>query len=111
MGSALIEGIIKAGILKPVAEKPVEKEDIVIYRVQFDSNAEPKGSYEIKSGGRVYMTYEYLYNGLYRICAGEFSTLSQATNLQNALRKEGYPQAFVVAFKNNERSFDMSLFK
>jgi len=57
------------------------------------------------------MTYEYLYNGGYRTCVGEYSTLTPAKELQNLCRKSGYPQAFVVAFKNNIRTTDPALFK
>jgi hypothetical protein len=83
----------------------------VVYRVQFVSNTKPKGSYNITFGGKPYRTFEYLYNGAYRSCAGEFSTLSPAINLQNTMKKEGYPDAFVVAFRNNVRVTDPALFK
>jgi hypothetical protein len=32
-------------------------------------------------------------------------------DLQNVARRSGYPNAFVAAFKNNTRSFDLKLFK
>lgn len=97
---------------KKIGTQPLQQvKDVVVFRVQFVSNGKPKGSYEITIGGKVYKTYEYFYNGLYRVCVGDFSTLAPATNLQNSVRKEGYPKAFVVAFKNNERSLDLTLFK
>lgn len=83
----------------------------VIYRVQFASSSKPKGSFEINFGGKAYKTFEYLYNGAYRSCAGEFSSLSLAANLQNVIKKEGYPDAFVVAFRNNVRVTDPALFR
>ncbi|MFO7575935.1 MAG: hypothetical protein R6W67_12340 [Bacteroidales bacterium] len=98
----------------PVKEvtKPVEeKKDVVVYRVQLLSNATAKGSYEIKVNNITYKTYEYFYVGSYRTCIGEFSSLAPARALQNAARKAGYSQAFVVAFKNNVRSTDPELFK
>jgi hypothetical protein len=104
-----------AEIQQETVKPPVEEEalpvDAVIYRIQFTSNAKPKGSYEITSGGKTYRTFEYLYNGAYRSCAGAFTSRSSATALQNSLKREGFPDAFVVAFKNNERITDPSLLK
>jgi hypothetical protein len=97
--------------VKAVANEPPVKKDLVIYRVQIISNKTSRGSYEIKISDKSYKTFEYNYAGLYRICIGEFSTLSPAVELQNLCRKNIYPQAFVVAFKNNVRSTDPALFK
>lgn len=99
----------------PVKEATTTKsataKDVVVYRVQLLSNPTAKGSYEVKVNNTSYKTYEYLYQGAHRTCIGEFSTLAPATELQNAARKAGYPQAFVVAFKNNVRSTDPALFR
>jgi len=89
----------------------VVTKDLIIYRVQLVANVKPKGSYSIVINNKSYNTFEYLYKGFYRTCVGEFSTLSQAGEFQNICRKSGYPQAFVVAFKNNVRSTDAALFK
>lgn len=83
----------------------------VVYRVQFFSGRNAKGSYQINISGKVYNTFEYFYNGLYRSCAGEFNNLVEARNLAGQMKKEGYPDAFVVAFVNNVRSLDLELFK
>jgi hypothetical protein len=92
---------------KPVAKLPAEKaaetSNEIIYRVQFLSNSKPKGSYNITIGGRTYKTFEYLSNGLYKSCVGEFASPAQANSLQAIMKKEGYPDAFVAAFRNNER--------
>jgi hypothetical protein len=85
--------------------------DIVIYKVQFLSTVKPKEKLDISVDGKVYSPFEYFYLGEYRYTIGEFSTLEPAVELQNACRKSGYPQAFVVAFKNNVRSTDPGLFK
>ena len=106
MSKSLFYHISKEGKLSRVATS-----DAVIYRVQFLASSKPKGSYEITVGGSTFKTYEYLYNGAYRSCAGEFSTLAPAVSLQNLLKREGYPDAFVVAFKNNVRQTDPALFK
>ena len=96
---------------KTAAVAATASPDAVVYRVQFASNMKSKGSYDITFGGKTYKTFEYLYNGAYRSCAGEFSTLGPATNLQTAIKKGGYPDAFVVAFRNNVRVTDPALFK
>jgi len=92
------------------AESGVKK-DAVIYRVQILASPARKGSYKITANGKSFNTFEYQYSGAYRTCIGEFSALAPAKEFQNTLRKSGYPQAFVVAFKNNVRSLDPALFK
>ena len=87
------------------------KKDVVVYRVQIATNSAAKGSYKITLGGKAYDTFEYQYAGAYRTCVGEFSVLSGATEFQKICRANGYPQAFLVAFKNNVRSTDAALFK
>jgi hypothetical protein len=94
---------IKQAPAAPPVEEPVITDDAIIYRVQFLSVSKPKGSYELNIGGKIYETFEYLFNGAYRSCVGEFSNQTPAINLQNQLKREGYPDAFVVAFRNNER--------
>jgi hypothetical protein len=121
------ETAVKKPVTEPAAQvKPMEskvvaakatttetagKNDAAVYRVQILSNTKAKGSYTITMNGKNYGTYEYLYGGGYRTCIGEFSTLRSAAELQGICRKSGYPQAFVVAFKNNVRSTDPALFK
>jgi hypothetical protein len=102
---------IKQEPAKPPVEEAAPPSDAVIYRVQFTANAKPKGSYEITSGGKTYKTFEYLYNGAYRSCAGTFTNRASAIALQNSLKREGFPDAFVVAFKNNIRLTDPALLK
>jgi stalled ribosome alternative rescue factor ArfA len=102
---------IKQEPAKPPAEEASIARDAVIYRVQFSSNSKPRGSYEITAGGKTYKTYEYLHSGAYRSCAGEFSNLPSAVGLQNVLKREGFPDAFVVAFKNDVRLTDPALFR
>jgi len=94
-----------------VAPQEAEKKDIVVYRVQILANTKPVGSYTITVAGKTYKSFEYLYKGGYRTTIGEFSTLNEAAKLQTECRKNGYNQAFVVAFKNNIRTTDPELFK
>jgi hypothetical protein len=64
---------------------------------------QPRGSFEVTFGGTRYKIFEYLYNGAYRACAGEFSTSAEASGLQKQIMKEGYPDAFVIPTRGNER--------
>jgi outer membrane biosynthesis protein TonB len=98
-------------VSKPAVTASTNRSDAVVYRVQFAAFMKPKGSYEVTVGGKTYKTFEYFYNGGYRSCAGEFTTPAQAASLQKALKQAGYPDSFVVAFKNNVRSVDPALFK
>ena len=97
-------------VTEEIKEPEIKKPEI-IYRVQFASSSKSKGIQTISIGGIEYKTWEYLYKGAYRSCIGEFETLAQAKAMQTKCRQSGYPQAFVVVFKNNERSLDPALFK
>jgi|WetSurMetagenome_2_1015567.scaffolds.fasta_scaffold00011_56 hypothetical protein len=101
----------KAEPAKVPGQVTQEKKDVVVYRVQIITNTASKGSYKININNKTYDTFEYNYAGAYRTCVGEFATLGPAKELQNSVRQHGYPQAFVVAFKNNVRSTDPALFK
>jgi hypothetical protein len=97
-------------INKPVPTAAGQK-DVVIYRVQLLPGTSQKKSKEMIINGTEYKIYEYVYLGAPRFTIGEFSTLAPATALQNMCRQSGYPQSFVVAFKNDTRSLDVNLFK
>ena len=48
--------------------------------------------------------YEYEHEGSYKYCLGAgLHTLEDAVKLQNQLRANGYPEAFIVAFNNRSR--------
>lgn len=93
------------------ASKKAVSAKAVVYRIQFDSSPTKKGSYNISLNGKNYRTWEYLYKGAYRTTVGEFNTLKDANAFLASMRKAGYNQSFVVAFKNNVRSTDPALFK
>jgi len=85
-------------------QKPLaENSDETVFRVQFLSTSKPRGSNTITIGGKTYKTFEYFFNGTYRSCAGEFSSPAEASSLQSIMKKQGYPDAFIVAFRGNER--------
>ena len=92
-------------------DKKPEVKDKIVFRVQILSTLKSKGSVNITISNTDYNTFEYLYKGAYRTCVGTFSNLSDAKDLQNKCRLSGYPQAFIVAFKNNVRSTEEALFK
>ncbi|MBN2667001.1 MAG: hypothetical protein JXR67_10850, partial [Bacteroidales bacterium] len=89
--------------VKPAAQSTEAAQDQIVYRVQFASYMQPRGSFEVTFGGTRYKTFEYMYSGAYRACAGEFSTSAAAKGLQNQIMKEGYPDAFVISTRGNER--------
>ncbi len=103
--------VITEDAVKAVPVSSHVNNDIVIYRVQFLASVTPKGKYQIEVNNKSYDTYEYYYKQAYRYTIGKFNTLAPAVELQNTCRKSGYPQAFVIAFKNNVRSLDPALFK
>lgn len=103
--------VAKEEPVEEIKPAPEEQKDKVIYRVQLLSSGKKAGSKKITVANKPYMTYEYLYKGAYRSCIGEFNTLAQAVELQNISRKNGHPQAFVVAFIDDVRSTDPALFK
>lgn len=100
-----------ARLAKIKADSISAAQNTVIYRVQFASNTAKKGSYDLIIGGVKQRTWEYFYSGAFRSTVGEFKTFKSALEFQNTVRKSGYPQAFVVAFKNNIRITDPALFK
>lgn len=96
---------------KKVVPKIQEAKDIVEYRVQIMTSPTKKANFDFTVSGKTYVTEEYYYLKAYRYTIGRFRTLASAVELQNICRKNGHPQAFVVAFKNNKRSVDPALFK
>ncbi len=94
-----------------ITDKKPEVKDKIVFRVQILSSLKSMESVKITISGTGYSTYEYLYKGEYRTCIGAFNRLADAKDLQNKCRTSGYPQAFVVAFKNNVRSTEEALFK
>ena len=100
---------LRAQELKDRQEDAIK--DNVVYRVQFLSRTKPGNRKKISVGSTEYQIYEYFYKAAWRETAGEFNILSDAVELRNRMRNAGYKEAFVVAFKNNERSLDPDLFR
>jgi hypothetical protein len=101
----------KAVIIQSTSALPEELKDVVVYRIQFLSSGKPRKENTVVINGTTYKTYEYLYQGAYRYTIGQFTSLSPARALQKICKQSGYPDAFVAAFKNNNRSLDLANFK
>jgi hypothetical protein len=99
---------IKATAVEKAPEdlKTEDRENLV-YRIQILSSAKSLGKYEVTISGKNYQTYEYLYKGVYRTTIGELETWTEAVKAQKLCRQNGYNQAFVVAFLDNERITDI----
>lgn len=101
---------------KPEPESEPEQGDItdpnqVIFRVQILSKSKANSQPSVTIAGSTEGTWEYFYKGAYRICVGEFSRLQDALTLRTKCKSSGYNQAFVAAFRGNERETDPSVFK
>ncbi len=109
----------KAAPEKP-KEKPVEKNDKpttsletpkkpatqntkdLVFKVQFYSSPSKIALTDTRFSS-VKDADVYFHEGRYKYTSGTFSTLSEATSRQSALRKAGFSDAFVAAFLNGKR--------
>ena len=83
----------------------------LVFRVQFLSRTSANSMPEITLDGRSYQTFEYYYKGAWRITVGEFETVQEALSLRTICKSAGYSQAFVAAFRGNERELDPAVFR
>lgn len=74
----------------------------VFFRVQIASSDKPLPSDHEKFKGLEDILY-YQANGVYKYTAGNYREQAPAVKLQSELRKKGFPDAFVVAFKDGKR--------
>ena len=82
-------------------EAPVEK-TVVSFKVQFATRS-TQVPVTHKDFAKVPEVGVYYYNGAYRYTSGDFRTKDEAATRQNAVRKLGFSDAFVVAFIDGER--------
>lgn len=79
-----------------------EDEKGVVYRVQIHNS--PK---KLKQNNPVFKgrsdVWEYEQGGSYKYTVGRFEKPEDATKLQAELKQQGFRDAFVVAFRNNQR--------
>ncbi len=98
----------------PDPEKaPVQVKDPnqVVFRVQILSSSKAKSQPSVTISGSAYSTWEYFYKGAYRITVGEFTNVQDALSFITKCKSSGYNQAFVAAFRGNERETDPSVFR
>ena len=86
-----------------VAEQPQANVPAVSFKVQF-ATRDTKVPVTDKAFSKVSEVDVYFYNGAYRYTSGDFRTKQDAVNRQAEIRKQGFSDAFVVAFINGERS-------
>ena len=88
----------------PAPENPQKnfKEHELLYRVQFKISLSEKSlkSDEFKE---IPSVYQYKHNNYYKYTAGEHETFRGANKFLKIMQSNGYKDAFVVAFLNNER--------
>lgn len=113
------------GIADPAVEKvPVPEQEIlseeqtvssdpnpVVFRVQIISSLNSNSFPVVFIDGESFDTYEYFYLGSYRITVGEFSLLKEAAAFRLKCLESGFQQAFVAAFRGDERITDPSVFQ
>ncbi|MEA3460263.1 MAG: hypothetical protein U9R49_00200, partial [Bacteroidota bacterium] len=85
--------------------------DKVIFRVQIISSLYENSFPTVFIEGTSYNTYEYFYLGSYRITVGAFDSLDEANAFRVKCLNSGFKQAFVAAFRGDERVTDPSVFK
>jgi hypothetical protein len=99
---------------KPETEPQITKQgpqETIDFRVQFKASAKSLGAFEVTIGGVAHTADEYFYKGVFRYTLGKFGTPQEAYELQKKCRQAGYRDAFVAAFKNNERTLDPKVFE
>jgi len=74
----------------------------VTYKVQFLSSRKPLDNLPAIDGN---FSFRYFHKGLYRYTVGNYPDVPDADKLKQKCVAAGYKDAFVVAFKNNERIF------
>lgn len=74
----------------------------IVFRVQLATSSSPVVRKPENFKG-LKNIFEYQSNGVYRYTFGEEKSLEKAAEIQEKVRKLGYSDAFVVAFRNGER--------
>jgi len=107
----IVEMEKNAVVTKTTDQLTADSKDEITFRVQIYSRNYIREDEQITINGKSYNIYVYFYLGAYRYTIGEFTSPSDAAELQYSCRESGYSQAFVAAFKDNIRSTDPDLFK
>lgn len=91
--------------------EPRQDPDRLVFRVQIISAPKANTRPSVTIDGSSHETWEYFYKGAYRITVGEYETVQEALAFRTKCKNSGYNQAFVAAFRGNERETDPSVFK
>ena len=83
----------------------------VVFRVQIISSLYENSFPSVLIEGKSHSTYEYFYLGSYRITVGKFDSLKEANAFRVQCLNSGFKQAFVAAFRGDQRETDPSVFK
>lgn len=83
-----------------IAETEV-KSDELIYRVQIETSTTKIPLDDNRFKGMTIFMYED--KGLFKYTVGAFRTIEPANELKNEMRKAGFPHAFVITMKGNQR--------
>ncbi len=107
------EPVIKVAITEPVVEEPEPEPDPnqVVFRVQILSSSKANSNPSVTIAGTRYSTFEYFYKGAYRITVGQFNAVQEASSFRSKCKNSGFSQAFVAAFRGQERETDPAVFK
>lgn len=87
--------------IKP-PQTSTENTNTVCFRVQFYSSGEKLSLNNPKFKGLADV-WEYEDKGKYKYTSGKTTDFSEAGKLQSTVRKAGFADAFIVAFRNDER--------
>ena len=87
---------------KNVVTEPGNIDKDIIFKVQALSSKNPLGSNSPRFKG-LKNVWEYKDGGLYKYTIGSKRDIQSASALKSELRKKGFSDAFVVAFKNGKR--------
>jgi N-acetylmuramoyl-L-alanine amidase len=85
---------------KPVSSSPAKA--LVVFRVQVASSPTDIGIHAKRLEGLDHV-WMYKHQGLFKYTTGELTDLSEALKLQTDVQRKGYKDAFVVAFRGEER--------
>lgn len=104
------EPVVEETETQPEPEPEIDP-NRVVFRVQILSVSTANSRSSVTIEGTSYDTWEYFYKGAYRITVGEFYTVQEALAFRTLCKNAGFNQAFVAAFRNNERELDPAVFK
>ena len=111
------EPVIEVAVIEPVVEEPEPEPEPepdpnqVIFRVQILSSSKANSNPSVTIAGTRYSTFEYFYKGAYRVTVGQFDTVQEASAFRSKCKNSGFNQAFVAAFRGQERETDPAVFK